>query len=126
MVGFILPVEGDGASTRAVWDSGPTRVQGWKGSVKARHLVMAMRDHFAEPSQRAAAAQAAALEKIRAIVDASHPGTSSEKVGEVADAAGELASRAAEIDADEDNWALSHIKINRVQVRSQRHPPSPF
>jgi cell division septation protein DedD len=97
-------------------------IQGWKGSVKARHLVMAMRDHFGESSQReaAVAAQAATkLEKGRFVVDPSHPGTSSEKVKEAQDTVGgPQGTRTAEKNTEEDEWALSFIKISRFQVRS--------
>jgi hypothetical protein len=96
-------------------------IQGWKGSVKARHLVMAMRDHFGESSQRLAAVAAQAvtkLEEVRCVVDPSHPGTSSEKVREVQDAVGgPQGTRTAEKNTEEDEWALSFTKINRFQVR---------
>jgi hypothetical protein len=91
-------------------------IQGWKGSVKARHLVMAMRDHFGEPSQRVAAAQAAALEKTSLHPDASHPETSSEIQKEAADDMGKEAPWAVEMTAAEDDWALSLIRVHSVQV----------
>jgi hypothetical protein len=96
--------------------SGTDSHQGWRGSVKARHLVMAIRDHFGQPSERAAAAQAheaVRLEKIRAIV--SHPGSSDDKVEAVAQAAGRTP---AAVDETGERWAVSVITCNRMQVCS--------
>lgn len=51
LTGRVLHLEGHGtrpSSCRTeLWTTHGS--QGWKASVKAKHLVMALRDHFAEP-----------------------------------------------------------------------------
>ncbi|KAI0355808.1 hypothetical protein OH77DRAFT_1539828 [Trametes cingulata] len=74
---------------------------GWKGSVKATHLVMAIRDHFAEESQ-------AALAVIRDLTEGSDPQSAAVTVSEI----GEVARRAT---YSEDAWALQYITVSRVQ-----------
>ncbi|KAI0369608.1 hypothetical protein BV20DRAFT_945606 [Pilatotrama ljubarskyi] len=74
---------------------------GWKGSVKAKHLVMAIRDHFAEQSQ-------AALAVIRDLTEDSDPQSAALTVSEIA----EVSRRAT---PNEDAWALGYITVSRVQ-----------
>ncbi|RPD68326.1 hypothetical protein L226DRAFT_527321 [Lentinus tigrinus ALCF2SS1-7] len=81
---------------------------GWKGSVKAKHLVMALRDHFAEGSH-------AALAAIRVITqqkkDGSDPAAAAQAMEEIAD----IASRADPHASPEDEWALQFITVLRIQ-----------
>jgi hypothetical protein len=77
---------------------------------------MAMRDHFGDPNQRAAAARAAAQEKTGLYPDASHDETSSPEIKK--EAANDMGMRAAEMAAANDDWALSLIKVHSVQVSS--------
>jgi hypothetical protein len=79
---------------------------------------MAIRDHFGQPSERAAAAQAheAALEKIRYIVTESHPGSSADKLEAVAQAAGRAPPS---VDDAHERWAVAVITSNRIQVCSR-------
>ncbi|KAI0699900.1 hypothetical protein C8T65DRAFT_296564 [Cerioporus squamosus] len=81
---------------------------GWKGSVKAKHLVMALRDHFAEGSH-------AALAAIRVITqekkDGGDPAAAAQVIEEIAD----IANRTDPHTAPEDEWALQFITVLRVQ-----------
>jgi hypothetical protein len=83
--------------------------------VKALYLVMAIRDHFGQPSERAAAAQDA-LDEIRNIVNEAHPGSSENKVHEVA----QVAYRTPVAETSEERWVVSIITTNRIQVRLSR------
>ncbi|RPD69596.1 hypothetical protein L226DRAFT_575426 [Lentinus tigrinus ALCF2SS1-7] len=77
---------------------------GWKGSVKAKHLVMALRDHFAEGSH-------AALTAIRVLIQqkdgGEHPATSEQATEDVANIGNRL--------DPEDEWALQFITVLRMQ-----------
>ncbi|RPD72434.1 hypothetical protein L226DRAFT_154051 [Lentinus tigrinus ALCF2SS1-7] len=81
---------------------------GWKGSVKAKHLVMALRDHFAEGSH-------AALAAIRVITqlkkDGSDPASAAQAMEEIAD----IANRTDPHASPEDEWALQFISVLRIQ-----------
>ncbi|KAH9847166.1 hypothetical protein C2E23DRAFT_742357 [Lenzites betulinus] len=73
----------------------------WKGSVKAKHLVMAIRDHFAEETH-------AALALIRDITQDGDPKEAAQRMSQVA----EVARRTTPY---EDTWALQYITVSRVQ-----------
>ncbi|KAI1787462.1 hypothetical protein LXA43DRAFT_1029206 [Ganoderma leucocontextum] len=77
---------------------------GWRGSVKARHLVMALRDHFAEGS-------CAALAVIRDITSNPRETSASQVVDEIANIANRVDPNASE----EDQWALEYITVLRIQ-----------
>ena len=81
-----------------------SRFQGWRGSVKAKHLVMALRDHFAEGSR-------AALAVIRDITSNSSETPASQVVDEIANIANRVDPHASE----EDQWALEYIAGLRMQ-----------
>jgi hypothetical protein len=73
--------------------------EGWKGSVNALHLVMALHDHFAHRDQVALAA-------IRTIADDSNTEAAEQKVEEIADVARETSG--------EDLWTLQFMTVMRV------------
>ncbi|RPD68335.1 hypothetical protein L226DRAFT_346944 [Lentinus tigrinus ALCF2SS1-7] len=81
---------------------------GWKGSVKAKHLVMALRDHFAEGSH-------AALAAIRVITqekkDGIDPAAAAQAMEEIAD----IANRTDPHASPGDEWALQFITVLRIQ-----------
>lgn len=76
--------------------------------MKAKHLVMALRDHFSEGSH-------AALAAIRVITRQSKergdPAAAAEAMEEIKD----IASRTDPHTAPEDEWALQYITVLRVQ-----------
>ncbi|KAF9064589.1 hypothetical protein BDP27DRAFT_153111 [Rhodocollybia butyracea] len=76
---------------------------GWKRSVKARHLVLALHDHFQEKS-------ITALQTISKIANENNPDTSSDKVKEIV----QVADRASHAASTED-WALEFMSVYRVQ-----------
>jgi hypothetical protein len=76
---------------------------------------MAIRDHFGQPSERAAAAQEALSEKRR-IQNEAHPGSSADIVEE----AQPVADKIPVVDTEEDRWAISTILTNRIQVSLSR------
>ena len=80
-----------------------TVAQGWKGSTKAKHFVMALRDHFAESS-------VAALSVIRDIT-MEHSSPDSESAEKVVKEVREIANRV----KPDDQWALQYITVLRVQ-----------
>ena len=105
MVGHVSCVERDGnASFDASRSSTDvSRIQGWKGSTKAKHLVMALRDHFAESS-------VAALSVIRDITT-QQGDADSEAAEKVVKEVREIANRV----KPDDQWALRYITVLRVQ-----------
>jgi hypothetical protein len=78
---------------------------------------MAIRDHFGQPSERAAAAQEALGEKRR-IRNEAHSGSSANIVEEVQP----VVDRIPVVDTEEDRWAVSTILTNRggIQVSLSR------
>ncbi|KAI0779272.1 hypothetical protein C8Q74DRAFT_1367187 [Fomes fomentarius] len=84
---------------RHIW-----KYHGWKGNVKATHLVMALRDHFAQGSH---SALALICEKARK----DNPDPPAQIVKEVAD----IAAHAEMETTDEDRWAMQYITVLRVQ-----------
>jgi hypothetical protein len=93
-----------GVSFICVWD--------WKGNIKARRLVLAIHDHFADSRQRAAAAKDAALDKVQHMATTTPRETLAENEPVV------RVAEEDELDTREDAWALPFIKLNRVQVQS--------
>ncbi|KAF5347531.1 hypothetical protein D9758_014525 [Tetrapyrgos nigripes] len=79
---------------------------GWKGSVKAKHLAMALRDHFAEGSDAAALA---AIHDITTTTksDSDSAAQTVEKIAEIA--------RSAESSSMEDKWTMQFITVGRLQ-----------
>ena len=80
-----------------------SHVQGWKGSAKAKHLVMAIRDHFADGSR-------AALAVIRDITEGDgvpQPDDAKRKIQEISDVTRRI--------SPDDLWALQYITIFRLQ-----------
>ena len=72
--------------------------------MKAKHLVMALRDHFAEGSR-------AALAVTRDITSNARETSASQVVDEIANIANRVDPNASE----EDQWALEYITVLRVQ-----------
>lgn len=91
--------------------------QGWKGSVKARHLVMAMHDYFSEQNHQAMSpSQETTLDRIQGITDDANQESASEKVEEIA----KLAKQRPPIERSpaeiaEAGWALRYVNVFRVQ-----------
>ncbi|THG96375.1 hypothetical protein EW026_g5444 [Hermanssonia centrifuga] len=81
---------------------------GWKGTTKARHLVMALRELYVERHKTAMSAQHNALNAIRDIASPSNPQPDSVKVQEIA----EVTKTDVQL---EDSWALQYISIPRIQ-----------
>ncbi|KAI0699891.1 hypothetical protein C8T65DRAFT_296383 [Cerioporus squamosus] len=81
---------------------------GWKGSVKAKHLVMALRDHFAEGSHAELAAIQVVTQESK---DNSTPNAAVQATTEIKD----IANRANPLAAPEDEWALQFITVLRIQ-----------
>ncbi|EIN09354.1 hypothetical protein PUNSTDRAFT_134506 [Punctularia strigosozonata HHB-11173 SS5] len=90
---------------RHVWHD-----EGWKGSAKAKHLVMALRNHFNDRYHTMISTEQRALEKIRDIVDSSSPSTAAQKLSKVSD----IAYKIEPLNRD-DLWALRYMTITRVQ-----------
>ncbi|KIP05842.1 hypothetical protein PHLGIDRAFT_483430 [Phlebiopsis gigantea 11061_1 CR5-6] len=82
---------------------------GWKGTAKARNLVMALREHYAEHLKAFSSSENRALEKIRGILTSSDQPTTAklqdiEQVTVNTDNAGA-----------QNQWALQYISISRIQ-----------
>ncbi|KAF9041886.1 hypothetical protein BDZ89DRAFT_1059909 [Hymenopellis radicata] len=81
---------------------------GWKGSVKARHFVMALHDYFTERKQHAVNDQDHALTQIRQIArDTTSADTKVQEITQVAQQAPDMAV--------DDLWALEYVNVFRVQ-----------
>jgi hypothetical protein len=72
-------------------------IQGWKGSVKATHLVMAIHDHFSAKSNTA-------LDEIRAIAKRANPASAEESLKDIES----ITERAIPATPAEDLWALRY------------------
>ncbi|KAF8510368.1 hypothetical protein BU17DRAFT_55442, partial [Hysterangium stoloniferum] len=84
---------------------------GFKGSVKVRHLVMALRDHFSErQSSVDGKKETNTLSQIRDIVDPSNATPAEGKLEEIASVTNKVATI-----RPEDEWALGYINVFRVQ-----------
>ncbi|KAF8502001.1 hypothetical protein BU17DRAFT_102075 [Hysterangium stoloniferum] len=84
---------------------------GFKGSVKVRHLVMALRDHFSErQSSVNGKKETNTLSQIRDIVDPSNVTPAEGKLEEIASVTNKVATI-----RPEDEWALGYINVFRVQ-----------
>ncbi|KAF8503107.1 hypothetical protein BU17DRAFT_101808 [Hysterangium stoloniferum] len=84
---------------------------GFKGSVKVRHLVMALRDHFSEcQSSVNGKKEINTITQIRDIVDPSNVKPAEGKQEEIASVTNRV-----ETIRTEDEWALGYINVFRVQ-----------
>jgi hypothetical protein len=80
-------------------------LQGWKGSVKATHLVIAVRDHFSAKSNTA-------LDEIRVIAKKANPTSAEESLKDIES----ITERAIPATPAEDLWALGYITVHRAQA----------
>lgn len=85
----------------------PWCTKGWKETTKARHLVMALREYYAEQHRRHNYNDHQTLEAIRRIVAAANE-PDAQKVQEIGHAVRDGAQMM-------DEWALQYISISRIQ-----------
>jgi hypothetical protein len=84
--------------------------QGWKGTTKARSLVMALREYYVEHHRASTSGDHEALQEIREIISAKEEPDST-KVQEIT----QVTDRGVHGVHAEDEWALEYITLSRVQ-----------
>ena len=85
-------------------------IQDWKGSTKARHLVLSLRDFYIDRLQ-ALASSGQAISEIKNISDNANSESHSHKLQEIS----QLMDQTPSLITDDDRWATGYISIFRLQ-----------